>query len=58
MDPFMGSGTTIFAAENLLRNSIGIEILKDYYNKVKKEIRIKELYLFEKEPEYVTVANK
>jgi site-specific DNA-methyltransferase (adenine-specific)/site-specific DNA-methyltransferase (cytosine-N4-specific) len=58
MDPFMGSGTTIFAAEKLRRNSIGIEILKDYYNKVKKEIRIKELYLFEKEPEYATVTNK
>jgi site-specific DNA-methyltransferase (adenine-specific)/site-specific DNA-methyltransferase (cytosine-N4-specific) len=58
MDPFMGSGTTIFAAENLRRNSVGIEILRDYYNKVKKEIRIKELYLFEKEPEYATVVNK
>jgi site-specific DNA-methyltransferase (adenine-specific)/site-specific DNA-methyltransferase (cytosine-N4-specific) len=58
MDPFMGSGTTIFAAEKLRRNSIGIEILEDYYNKVKNEIRIKELYLFEKEPEYATAANK
>jgi DNA modification methylase len=58
MDPFMGSGTTIFAAKKLRRNSIGIEILEDYYNKVKKEIRAKELYLFEKEPESATVSNK
>jgi site-specific DNA-methyltransferase (adenine-specific)/site-specific DNA-methyltransferase (cytosine-N4-specific) len=58
MDPFMGSGTTIFAAEKLKRNSIGIEILKDYYQIVKEEINTKELYLFEKEEEYAAVSNK
>ena len=58
MDPFMGSGTTIFAAKKLKRNSIGIEILKDYYQIVKEEIKTKELYLFEKEEEYATVSNK
>jgi site-specific DNA-methyltransferase (adenine-specific)/site-specific DNA-methyltransferase (cytosine-N4-specific) len=57
MDPFMGSGTTVLAAEKLQRHSIGIEILEDYYYKVKKEIRTKEFYLFEKEPEYATVSN-
>jgi site-specific DNA-methyltransferase (adenine-specific)/site-specific DNA-methyltransferase (cytosine-N4-specific) len=58
MDPFMGSGTTIFAAEKLKRNSIGIEILKDYYQIVKEEIKTKELYLFETEEEYAAVSNK
>jgi site-specific DNA-methyltransferase (adenine-specific)/site-specific DNA-methyltransferase (cytosine-N4-specific) len=35
MDPFMGSGTTLFAAQKLRRNSIGIEIVEDYYDAVK-----------------------
>jgi site-specific DNA-methyltransferase (adenine-specific)/site-specific DNA-methyltransferase (cytosine-N4-specific) len=58
MDPFMGSGTTIFAAEKLKRNSIGIEILEDYYQMVEKEIETKELYLFEEEDDYAAVSNK
>lgn len=32
LDPFLGSGTTSIAASLLGRNSIGIEILSDYYN--------------------------
>jgi site-specific DNA-methyltransferase (adenine-specific)/site-specific DNA-methyltransferase (cytosine-N4-specific) len=52
MDPFMGSGTTIFAAQKLKRNSIGIEILEDYYNVVKKSLKKVELYLFEEEAVY------
>jgi DNA modification methylase len=47
MDPFMGSGTTIFAAQRLKRNSIGIEILEDYYTAVEKSLKKTELYLFE-----------
>jgi site-specific DNA-methyltransferase (adenine-specific)/site-specific DNA-methyltransferase (cytosine-N4-specific) len=38
LDPFMGSGTTLFAANNLKRNSIGIEIVEEYYEAVKKSI--------------------
>ena len=41
MDPFAGSGTTLFAAEKLKRNSIGIEISEDYYHMVKNEIKEK-----------------
>jgi DNA modification methylase len=58
MDPFMGSGTTIFAAEKLKRNSIGIEILENYYQMVEKEIKTEELYLFEEEDDYATASNK
>jgi site-specific DNA-methyltransferase (adenine-specific)/site-specific DNA-methyltransferase (cytosine-N4-specific) len=36
MDPFMGSGTTLFAARELKRNSIGIEIFEEYYEEVEK----------------------
>jgi DNA modification methylase len=35
LDPFMGSGTSIIAAHKLGRNSIGIEIVPDYYQSVK-----------------------
>ena len=31
LDPFVGSGTTSIAAMKLKRNSIGVEILEDYY---------------------------
>lgn len=33
LDPFLGSGTTCRVAYNLNRNSIGIELLDDYYQK-------------------------
>jgi len=57
LDPFMGSGTTLFAAEKLRRNSIGIDILDEYCQMVKNEIKEKELYLFEKEEKYA-VSNE
>jgi site-specific DNA-methyltransferase (adenine-specific)/site-specific DNA-methyltransferase (cytosine-N4-specific) len=31
LDPFMGSGTTIKVAQRMQRNSIGIDIMEDYY---------------------------
>lgn len=46
LDPFMGSGTTNFAALELQRKSIGIEIKPDYYNMVKNKIESKEKTLF------------
>ena len=55
LDPFMGSGTTLFAAEKMRRNSIGIDILEEYYQMVKNEITELELYLLEKEKEYALV---
>ncbi|GMO35777.1 MAG: site-specific DNA-methyltransferase [Termitinemataceae bacterium] len=58
MDPFMGSGTTIYAANKMKRNSIGIEIVPDYFNAVKKEVTAKDLYLFSEEPEYEAAINQ
>ena len=52
MDPFMGSGTTNIVASRMLRNSIGIEIVKDYYEMVKSQIQPVELYLFEQKENY------
>jgi site-specific DNA-methyltransferase (adenine-specific)/site-specific DNA-methyltransferase (cytosine-N4-specific) len=46
LDPFMGSGTTNFVAQRMNRNSIGIEILPEYYNMVKSELDNQEKTLF------------
>ncbi len=47
LDPFMGSGTTIFVAQKMERNAIGIEIVPEYYRMVEERINfIKHLPLF------------
>ncbi len=52
LDPFMGSGTTNFVAKRMKRNSIGIEIVPEYYEMVKKEIQPIELILLEQTKKY------
>ena len=52
LDPFMGSGTTIFVAKRMLRNSIGIEILPEYYEMVKSKIEPLTHYLCEPKVKY------
>ncbi|MBF0230374.1 MAG: site-specific DNA-methyltransferase [Desulfamplus sp.] len=52
MDPFMGSGTTNIVANKMRRNSIGIEVVSDYYEMVKSQISPVELYLFEEKAKY------
>lgn len=37
LDPFMGSGTTNFVAQRMMRHSIGIEIMPEYYHKAKEK---------------------
>ena len=44
LDPFMGSGTTNKVAKKLNRNSIGIEVLKEYYLQAKPGINTLNLY--------------
>jgi len=52
LDPFMGSGTTLSVANRMKRNSIGIEIVPEYYNMVKNQLKPIELYLLEPKIEY------
>ncbi len=54
LDPFMGSGTTNIVANRMRRNSIGIELLPEYYEMVKNKISPVELYLFEPTESYGT----
>jgi site-specific DNA-methyltransferase (adenine-specific) len=49
LDPFMGSGTTVLVANRMKRNSIGIDIMSEYYESVKEQVQPLELYLFEPE---------
>ena len=52
LDPFAGSGTTLVAARKLRRNSVGIEIVPEYVEMVKEQLRTSELYLFEEVEAY------
>ncbi len=58
LDPFMGSGTTLFAAERLKRNSIGIDIIQEYYKMVLNKINSTNDYLFEKKGKYASNKSK
>jgi site-specific DNA-methyltransferase (adenine-specific) len=52
LDPFMGSGTTLVVANRMRRNSIGIEIVPEYYEMVKEQLKPVELYLLEPKVKY------
>ncbi len=52
LDPFMGSGTTLIVANRMKRNSIGIDVVPEYYEMVRKQLQPVELYLFEPKTKY------
>jgi site-specific DNA-methyltransferase (adenine-specific) len=52
LDPFMGSGTTIFVANRMKRNSIGIEIMPEYFEMVRRKVQPVEMYLLDPPEEY------
>ena len=52
LDPFMGSGTTVFVANRMNRHAIGIDIVDEYCKKVQKKINEQEMMLFEGEVNY------
>lgn len=54
----MGSGTTVIVANRMKRDSIGIEIVSEYYQRVKEQIHSVELYLLEPEVKYETTEPK
>ena len=64
LDPFMGSGTTCRVAQRMNRNSIGIEILPEYYQLASSEIlpaiefNSVQLALLEKKGEYESAKPK
>jgi site-specific DNA-methyltransferase (adenine-specific) len=64
LDPFMGSGTTCKVAQRMNRNSIGIEILDEYYLLALSEIKpviefhSVQLALMEKKGNYESVKSK
>ena len=47
LDPFMGSGTTLKAANGMQRHSIGIDIVPEYCERVREELKPVELYRFD-----------
>jgi site-specific DNA-methyltransferase (adenine-specific)/site-specific DNA-methyltransferase (cytosine-N4-specific) len=52
LDPFLGSGTTMFVAERMRRHSIGIEIMEKHYHNVLNQLQSKQLYLLEDDVKY------
>jgi len=52
LDPFMGSGTTLFAASRMRRNSIGIDIIPEYCEFVRNKINYVQYSLFEDNKNY------
>jgi site-specific DNA-methyltransferase (adenine-specific) len=58
LDPFMGSGTTNMVAQRMNRNSVGIEIVPDYYEYANRQIKKSKLILFEDEKKYETSRKK
>ncbi len=58
LDPFMGSGTTLLVANRMKRNSIGIDIVAEYYDMVKEQIQPVELFLLEPKTEYAKTKSK
>ena len=59
LDPFMGSGTTLIVANRMKRNSIGIDVMTEYYDMVKEQLKPVELYLLEPKVDYAkTKSNR
>lgn len=52
LDPFVGSGTTSNVAQSLGRNSVGIDVLPEYVELARKNVKEHEYSLFEEEADY------
>ena len=58
LDPFSGSGTTVHVAKRMNRNSVGIEILPEYYAMAKAELGSSQLKLLERKETYDAPRSK
>ena len=47
LDPFLGSGTTMKAANELGRNCIGIELNEDFLERIKEKVNINQSDIFQ-----------
>lgn len=54
----MGSGTTLNVANRMKRNSIGIDIVPEYYEMVRSQLKPVELYLLEPKVKYEKTKSK
>jgi site-specific DNA-methyltransferase (adenine-specific) len=52
LDPFMGSGTTVMVANRMRRHAIGIDVVPEYCEMVKKQLQPVQLSLFEPKAVY------
>lgn len=57
LDPFMGSGTTLSVAQRMKRHSIGIEIIPEYVEQVRSQLKSVELFLLEPTSMYESSKN-
>lgn len=57
LDPFMGSGTTNIVADRMDRNSIGIEIVPNYYYMVEQKLHPLKLAFSDKKTSYEKTKN-
>lgn len=62
LDPFAGSGTTLMVAERMNRKSIGVELMKEYYELIKSQIEPDQLRLVMEpkqkiRPSYATIES-
>jgi site-specific DNA-methyltransferase (adenine-specific) len=58
LDPFMGSGTTLFVAHRMRRHSIGIDIIPEYYEMVKEQMYPVQLMFMEPKVNYGKTETK
>ena len=58
LDPFMGSGTTVIVANRMCRNSIGIELVPEYYQMVKEKLKPIKYILLDPETTYEKTQSK
>ncbi len=57
LDPFMGSGTTLIVAHRMRRHAIGIDVIPEYCEMVRKQLAPVEHFLLDPETEYETAKS-